>query len=376
MNCELFLDAMENIDEEYIVSAQKRLASAAPIQIGKTLRKTFFLAAAIIACCALTAFAAVLSLRNAAREDMGIFSETPIPEWTEYDADQPHNGEKAVELLATMCSGKLLYAYFEVSPISAEIAAILADNTSPQYEWDLSGTNTRGCAYHVEQTSYDPETQTSLVKVQIHGEELEQIEQVELSLALTHNLKEEATFGPVIIPVTLNQTFSCPANVAVENTKAQFESVWGSRGETVSIPDYVSEGKINRISICAGYIEIEVETPGIEKWITVSNADQVDIESSPEVKALMMSVLFCNNWIASVTETLSDARLNYKDGTSVVIDELPRDFAAAWHLDSKSMDAVHSGKQIYRFIPKQAFDLSLVKSITVCDTEYSFMTEA
>lgn len=68
--------------------------------------------------------------------------------------------------------------------------------------------STAGCTFHTEQTSYDPETQTALVKVFVRGEELRQIEQVELTLELTHNLKPEERYGPIVIPVTQSQTIS------------------------------------------------------------------------------------------------------------------------------------------------------------------------
>ena len=78
--------------------------------------------------------------------------------------------------------------------------------------------------------------------------------------------------------------------------------------------------------------------------------------------------MFCNNWIISVNETLKDAVLNYKDGTHDLIAELPRDYAAAWQLDHDYVNPEGKEIQVYRFIPKQAIDLSLVESITVCGT--------
>lgn len=216
--------------------------------------RVVLIAAVIMILCGITVLAVAYSLREAARADMGVSEASPIPEWTEYpDGAQTSAVQQGtqVNLLASMCAGDQLYAYISVSPIPEEIAAILATD-SPQYEWDLGGANTKRCSWFIEQTAYDSGTQTALVKASVRGAEIQQISQVELKLSLTHNLKAEKTYGPVVIPVTESQTISCSADVPVENTKAHFESVWGSRSESLSIPDYTSNGTIKRIAICAG----------------------------------------------------------------------------------------------------------------------------
>lgn len=71
------------------------------------------------------------------------------------------------------------------------------------------------------------------------------------------------------------------------------------------VPDYVSEGKITQIAICAGYIELALETPGLSQWTTESNAEQVKIQVDPEmplapgmedIKGNFIRGLFRNNW--------------------------------------------------------------------------------
>lgn len=49
------------------------------------------LAATLATLMSVTAFAAVISLRDAARSDMGISSDAPIAEWTEYDQEPQEN---------------------------------------------------------------------------------------------------------------------------------------------------------------------------------------------------------------------------------------------------------------------------------------------
>lgn len=349
-------------------------------RVRKPFSRGLLLAAVITLLCCLTAFAITISLHESARMNMGIAAETPIPEWTEYappkEAGAKTDADHAV-LLATMCSGEQLYAYFEVSPIPAEIAAILADNASPQYEWDLSGIQAPGgCTFHVEQTDYDPETQTALVKVYVRGEGLKQLQQIELRLAITHNLKNETLYDPVVIPVTSSQMISCPADIAVKNTKAHFEAAWGLRPEMPTLSDYLSEGRIHRISICAGYIEVELKAPTLEQWMAESGVDQLEFEVSPEMVVApgmenwYLRRMFSGNWHVSIAEVLQGASLHYKDGTQERIDELPRAYAGAWSPTKDSLKFAEEGTQVYQFIPKQALDLSSIASITICDTEY------
>lgn len=345
------------------------------VPVRRYLTRGILIAAVITSLCCLTAFAIAFSLRDTARTDMGISTEDPIPEWKEYSgAEGAEKDRTHTSLLASMCSGSRVCAYVEVSPVPEEAAAaLLAAPRSPQYEWDLSGINPAGCSYLTEQAGYDPETRTALIKVQIYGEALEAADQVELKLALTRDLKEVTAYGPFAIPITPSQSISCSANTAVANTSAHFKTVWEAYFEPLNIPDYVSEGRIQRISICAGYIEVELETPDIAQWLTESGAEQAELEVPAEIeKQHIEDILYCDNWIISVNEALKGATLNYKDGTHDLIDEMPRDYAAVWHLDGDHMELAREGKQTYRFVPKQAIDLSTVASITVCGTEYSF----
>ncbi len=374
MNGADLYQAIGNVRIEYLEesegSMETRRLRAAP--------RIVLIAAVMVVLCGITALAVAYSLREAARADMGVSEASPIPEWTEYPEEIQTSAEQEaqVSLLASMCAGDQLYAYIAVSPIPEEIAAILA-TTSSQYEWDLGGSNTRGGSWIVEQTAYEAETQTALVKVSVRGAEMQQIDQVELKLALTHNLKAERIYGPVVIPVTESRMISCLADVPIENTKAHFESAWGSRPESLRIPDYTSRGTIKRIAICAGYIEVELATPGLEQWAAVSDADQIEIETPPEApfdrKEWFMKRMFCGSWQVSVNERLQGATMNYKDGTSVVIEELPSPYAGTWTImDGAAAGSMYEGKQIYRFTPKEAFDLRAVESILIGNAVYTF----
>src|SRR5699024_8686043 len=154
--------------------------------------------------------------------------------------------EPQATLVATMCSGNQLYAYIAASPVSQEAGVVLAYN-SPEYEWGPRG-GFEGCSIlNLEQASYDPDTQTSLVKVSMTLEYPE-LKQVEVSMKLNHNFKPIAAYGPVIIPVTESQTLSCPADITVVNTTRQMEEAWGLRPDQPEFSEYTQEGTIYQIS--------------------------------------------------------------------------------------------------------------------------------
>lgn len=349
---------------------------------GRTRRLTLgLLVAAIIASlCCLTAFAVVLTLRDAARADMGISKEDPIEEWTEYDAPTQTvtQSEPQATLVATMCSGNQLYAYIAASPVSQEAGVVLADN-SPEYEWGPRG-GFEGCStLNLEQASYDPDTQTSLVKVSMTLEDPE-LKQVEVSMNLNHNFKPIAAYGPVIIPVTESQTLSCPADITVINTTRQMEEAWGLRPDQPEFSEYTQEGTIYQISICAGYIELEMKAPTLEEWTAVSGAEVLlELENQSNVplpvwrEGALVRGMYSGSWSISVEEALADARLNYRDGTSELIAQISSPYAGVWlEQDDLYPSARWEGTHVYRFTPAQAFDLSQVESITIGSTTYPF----
>lgn len=345
-------------------------------------RKRFFsrgllVAALLLSLCCLTAFAVVFTLRDAARADMGVSQDDPIREWTEYDAPLQAGTETEPQatLVATMCGGSRLYAYIAVSPVPEEAAA----GTSPEWEWAPRG-GLDGCtALHLEQAGYDPDTRTSLVKVSMTLED-PSLEQVEVSMNLCHDLKPIAAYGPVTVPVTESQALTCPADITVVNTTRQLKEAWGLRPDMPAFSQYTQEGTIDRISICAGYIELEMTTPTLEEWTAVSGAEvlleleeQSDTPLPPQLEGYLVRRMFGGSWSVSVEETLADARLNYRDGTSELIRQIPSPYAGTWlSAEEPYPDASEDGIRRYRFTPLQAFDLSQVESITMAGKTYPF----
>ena len=350
----------------------------------RSLTRGLLIAAAVACLCGLTAFAVVRTLRDAARADMGISKEAPIQEWTEYDppAQTGAQAEPQATLVATMCSGNQLYAYIAASPVSQEAGTILAEN-SPEYEWGPRG-GFDGCSdLNLEQASYDPDTQTSLVKVSMTLED-RSLEQVEVSMNLNHNFKPIAAYGPVTVPVTESQALTCPADIPVVNTTRQLEEAWGLRPDQPEFSEYVQEGTIDQISICAGYLELEMTTPTLEDWTAVSGAEVLlelenrsDMPLPPELEGYLVRNMYAGSWSVGVDEALADAALNYRDGTSELIAQIPSAYAGIWGPgESPYPGSSREGIHVYRFTPTQAFDLSQVESVTIGGVTYPFLQAA
>ena len=378
MKAEDLYRAMAQVDPVYLEESESWTRKRSR---GVVLRG-MLVAAAVAALGCMTALAVTFSLRDSARMDMGISKEAPIPEWREYegvstaDTGVEETPAQAV-LTATLCSGDRLCAYVEVSPVDPEAALILADNADWHYEWNMQWRGPFGCTGDAEQIDYDAETQTALVRVTLTGDGLEQEEQVEVRLSLDHEFKAEAAYGPVVIPITQAEKISCPADLTVRNVKAHLiETTNPALLSEVEIPDYVSEGRITQITICAGYLEVELETPSLDQWLPLTGLEQVEIEQPDlphefDLKAIFLRGRFYNSWHASVHEALAGATLNYRDGTSQVIDEIPSAYAGTWGHVSGS---IYEGKSTFQFMPRQAFDLSAIRSITIGDAEYFFPT--
>ena len=384
MKAEDLYQAMAEVKPEYLEESESQIQKRSC----KVILRSALIAAVIAAAGCMTALAVTFSLRDSARMDMGISKEAPIPEWTEYeDIGTADTGPEAAEgmpaqavLTATLCAGDRLCTYVEVSPVDPEVAMVLADNADWHYEWNMQWRGPYGCTGDAEQVDYDVETQTALVKVTLTGDGLEQEEQVEVRLYLDHELKAEAAYGPVVIPITQAGMLSCPADLTVQNVKAHLIETNPAILSEVEIPDYVSEGRITQVAICAGYLEVELETPSLDQWLPLTDLEQVEIEQSDfpdqiDLKKMFLQSRFCGSWSVSVHETLAGATLNYKDGTSQVIDEIPSAYAGVWLEESGPVKAsVYEGERTYQFIPRQAFDLSRIKSITMGGTEYFFPT--
>lgn len=342
-----------------------------------------FLAAALTALLGVTALAAALSLRDAARSDMGISNSAPIAEWTEYDQEPQKDTDSVIgaestegqaELIATMCSGDRLEAYLEVSPVDAETADALArDGTL--YEWSVYALSLKTIGYGVQQVNYDPETQTALIRVSLIGNELQQTDTASLRPEIRYNFKHQRAFEKVVIPITASDSLMCHTDLIVDNTP-EYLSILSDyqlpdpQADSTDLPS----ARVENITIYAGYIDLKLEAPSLSDW-----AKSVGVQVSDNTMDAMTDWAYWAygySWVSGVNRVFENASILYKDGTSynILRDNGKYGRGWAWNFpDGKEDDSVYDGHIHFRFTPQKPFDLSSVQSIIVDGAEYSFL---
>ena len=339
---------------------------------GRLLRG-LLVAAAVGALCCATAFAVLSSLRELARADIGVSPTAPVPEWSEYETTGGEAGETEprAELTAALCAGERLYAYLEAGPVSADVAAALAENAA-EYEWWPSEITLSTCSILLEQMGYDQETRTALVKVSLRSQELEEVQEVGFALQLRQDGRTEQTYGAVVIPITEGQAISCEVDIPVVNTTADLAS--NLHPEDVPLlSDYELEGRITGLSLSVGKLEAVLEAPDATEWLAASGAGQIQGNSRglpPEIQEGFLRSLYLKSWSAGVNEALEGMTLHLRNGTSVAVEDLPVDGSASWWAAENASALMYDGTVRYEFVLSQALDLSTVRSVTVGGVEY------
>ena len=339
---------------------------------GRLLRGLLVAAAVGVLCCA-TAFAVLSSLRELARADMGVSPTAPVPEWSEYETTggEAEETEPRAELTAALCAGERLYAYLEAGPVSADVAAALAENAT-EYEWWPSEITLSTCSILLEQMGYDQETRTALVKVSLRSQELEEVQEVGITLQLRQDGRTEQTYGAVVIPITEGQAISCEVDIPVVNTTADLAS--NLHPEDVPLlSDYELEGRITGLSLSVGKLEAVLEAPDATEWLAASGAGQIRGNSRglpPEIQEGFLRSLYLKSWSAGVNEALEGMTLHLRNGTSVAVEDLPVDGSAGWWAAENTSALMYDGTVRYEFVLSQALDLSTVRSVTVGGVEY------
>ena len=339
---------------------------------GRLLRG-LLVAAAVGALCCATAFAVLSSLRELARADMGVSPTAPVPEWSEYETTggEAEETEPRAELTAALCAGERLYAYLEAGPVSADVAAALAENAA-EYEWWPSEITLSTCSILLEQMGYDQETRTALVKVSLRSQELEEVQEVGFALQLRQDGRTEQTYGAVVIPITEGQAISCEVDIPVVNTTADLAS--NLHPEDVPLlSDYELEGRITGLSLSVGKLEAVLEAPDATEWLAASGAGQIQGNSRglpPEIQEGFLRSLYLKSWSAGVNEALEGMTLHLRNGTSVAVEDLPVDGSAGWWAAENTSALMYDGTVRYEFVLSQALDLSTVRSVTVGGVEY------
>ena len=106
---------------------------------------------------------------------------------------------------------------------------------------------------------------------------------------------------------------------------------------------------------------------------TSGSGEAFDIELPPQLEGYLVRDTYGGSWLVSVKEILADARLNYRDGTSELITQIPSAYAGTWGSgESPYPGSSRDGIHVFRFTPAQAFDLSQVESIPIGSTTYPF----
>ena len=356
------------------MSMLKRKEERRRAQHHSRLLRGLLVAAAVGVLCCVTALAVLSSLRELARADMGISPAAPVPEWSEYETAGREAGETGprAELTAALCAGERLYAYLEAGPVSADVAAALAENAA-EYEWWPSEITLSTCSILLEQMGYDPETRTALVKVSLDSQELEEAEEVGFTLQLRKDSQTEQTYGAVVIPITEGQTIRCEVDVPVVNATADLAS--NLHPEDIPLlSDYELEARLTRLSIAVGKLEVVLEAPDAAEWLAASGAGQIQGNSRglpPEIQEGFLRSLYLKSWSAGVNEALEGMTLHLRDGASVAVEDLPVDGSAGWRAAENTPALMYDGTVRYEFVLSQALDLSTARSVTVGGVEYA-----
>lgn len=337
------------------------------------LLRGLLVAAVVGALCCATAFGVLNSLRELARADMGVSPTEPVPEWSEYETTggEAEKTEPRAELTAALCAGGRVYAYLEAAPVPPDVAEALAAD-APEYEWWPGDITLSTCTSLLEQVGYDRETQTALVKVSLRSQELEETEEVGLTLQLRHDGRTERTYGAVTIPVTEGQTLRCAVDIPVVNTTEDLASSLHPE-DVPLLSDYELEGRITWLFLSVGKLEVVLEAPNVTEWLAASGAGQIQGNSRglpPEIQEGFLRSLYLKSWSAGVNEALEGMTLRLRDGTSVAVEDLPVDGSASWWAAENTPALMYDGTVRYEFVLSQALDLSTIQSVTVGGVEH------
>ena len=342
-------------------------------RVRSRLLRGLLVAAVVGALCCVTAFGVLASLRELARADMGVSPTEPVPEWSEYETagGEAEAAEPRAELTAALCAGERVYAYLEAAPVPPDVAEALAAD-APEYEWWPGDITLSTCTSLLEQVGYDRETQTALVKISLRSQELEEAEEVGLTLQLRHDGRTERTYGAVTIPVTEGQTLRCAVDIPVVNTTEDLASSLHPE-DVPLLSDYELEGRITWLFLSVGKLEVVLEAPNVTEWLAASGAGQIQGNSRglpPEIQEGFLRSLYLKSWSAGVNEALEGMTLRLRDGTSVAVEDLPRDSGARWTAAENTPALMYDGTVRFEFVLSQALDLSTIQSVTVGGVEH------
>ena len=377
---ELLLAAMDGVKDDYLTEAIAYRKEKMP------RRRGIIIAAALAAALAVTAGAVGYSMRQAAREDLGITSPEEIPEYTEYAPEDTVSVHTPVldhyapggqaELVSTLCSGNELTAYVLVPLDEAH-----HDTESPR-PWDLGLADAYqpdlsvpcgACSFVVQETGFDPEAETALLQLRLMGVP-KNADRVVAQVILRSTEHGDRIYDALEIPVT-------------EST-----GLFAEIGKTVQFPDLEEfTAEIERVEVAAGYVSVEMKLPtyeemmallGDDAWEKLEAATGEAIEDEAYADVVYRDFIdLAMNPYERVTDApdspssphyiLEGAALNFKDGTELVLAEQDSPFAGVWvHLDAYWREPMRTGDWTFRRVLNKPVNLDEVESITICDETY------
>lgn len=304
---------------------------------GNAMKKTWkiaLIAAALVIILSVSAGAVILSNLERARNDLRITES--IPEWTEYE--NIANADGTVRLISSLCSGDLLDAYFEVGPIDTEAGKNLQENQGVNgcgwEAWDFS-TGENNISFDLTQLDYDADSGVALLRLEFQGAVLEDLDALTLTLERRDGESAQAVRYPAItVPL-----------VEAETLRADVDCAFEAEGVT---------GTVTGVAIRAGVVDFSVEIDGVDPG--EETVDELHSRTAA--------------YRAAAVDALDGAVLNYADGTSVRVADLPSPYDG-WVVANGELAPVETGSFALRRISARALDLSKLVSVTLDKRTYS-----
>lgn len=320
-------------------ASQGRKEGTAMKHTGKTLQRVL-IAAAIIVFATIGVFAATVSLRHSARQDMGLSQETDIPEWTEYEEAEitaENEADGYAECVSTLCSGDRCEAYLLVGGIDETLAKDLADDTV-WCEWDVGHADMgqNGGTIGAYQVAYDADKQQALVRISASSAYFETADELKMELVLRRDGEIERAYGEITIPLTQSQALEGDISVALE-----------SDGR---------EGNLTSVRVYAGYVEVLGTCPSLAEA-------GIDETQTGAVRDFLVG------WRETVNEALAGAELVFSDGTHAAIAQSTSP-QAAWTVSNGELAPMEQGQIEMRHVCEQALDLTRITAIVIGGQTY------
>ena len=299
--------------------------------------KGVLIAAVLTLALSITAGAVGYTVWDAARKDAGLENGQSIPEYTEYhDSNQTVSAEATenlvegaeLQLVSTLGSGSDLSIYMTAAPVTQEQADRLSEEKQgldtfamweistvldPQIELD-------GMICGAKQLEYDPETETALICGTIHGDFLEQVTELTVTVDYFYQSDRKAdvtNYGSMTVPFTMSEELVFQPEAALDNSFVD------------------AQGTVAQVTVYASYISIQAAVEpfndwcsrnGEEAWNKIGSAywgyydETAGEENYTEMDAL---VAYRRSWEVALNDLLSaDSYLTLQDGSVISLSDL------------------------------------------------------